>query len=450
MDFEPGRQIGPWTLNQFLGEGGNAEVWNASREGEPGRALKILRDRRPDAVAYRRFRREVETHQQLGERADVVPMLDWHLPEQLGRRDRAWLSMPLAESVRDALSGASLEEVVGAVAAFATTLADLQISYGIAHRDVKPGNLYRYNGAWAVGDLGLVDVPGAETLTAADRVVGPANFVAYEMMVEAATADPHLADVYSLAKTLWVLAADQVWPPPGHQPAADTLLSIGSYRQHGRTDGLARLIDRCTRRPNERPTLAEVAAELRAWLDEPSMQEPPDIELGDVAARIRAQLAPERNRQELERERLEAARADADLLARLLRPLQCAVAEAAPDMHGSPTDESLPMLAPMPTIGEPNVLRQWALGASVIGPGITPMIFDMAALLAALDDGQSQLGGAYLVKRKGVIGVAHMERFGPWRFEPGTEASRQAVQTLVTEMSNGLALALQAFADALQ
>jgi len=372
------------------------------------------------------------------------------LPEQLARGDRAWLSMPLAQPVREALAGEALGAVVRAVASFAATLSDLQQRHGIAHRDVKPGNLYRYGDAWAVGDLGLIGLPGADALTAPDRIVGPANFVAYEMMVSSTAADAHLGDVYSLAKTLWVLATDQLWPPPGHQPAADALQSIGAYRHHERVADLDRLVDICTRRPNERPTLAGMAAELQAWLDAPTMPNEGDLDLGDVAARIRAQLAPERARQELEKQRLQAAEDDAQLLAELLEPLRQVVLEAAPNMERGPTDEVMPMLQPLRAIGEPQVLRQWPLGVHVAGPGTLPMMFNMAALVAALDDGQMQVGGVYLVKPERVMGSHFMEVYGPWRLQPGTAASRQALHSLAGQMTDGLGPALQAFADALQ
>ncbi len=251
MQFQAGATVGPWWLVRFLGEGGHAEVWACARDGEEERAVKILRDRRADTVSYQRFRREIETHRQLGSRPDLVPMLDWHLPEEPNRRDRAWMSMPIAVPVREALANAPLELVIEALAAFAETLADLQTRFGIAHRDVKPGNLYRHDGAWAVGDLGLIDLPGADSLTEPDRIVGPANFVAYEMMSSPATADPHLADVYSLAKTLWVLATGQTWPPPGHQPHGEGLQAIGAY---GRTHAPPSLIGSSTAAHAGRPS----------------------------------------------------------------------------------------------------------------------------------------------------------------------------------------------------
>jgi hypothetical protein len=448
MDFETGRKVGPWTLNRFLGEGGNAEVWAATREGEVERAVKVLRDRRTDAVAYGRFRREIEGHRQIGGRRDVVPMLDWDLPEELGRRERAWLSMPIAQPVRDALVGQPLETVVGAVASFASTLADLQRAHDIAHRDVKPGNLYRFEDAWAVGDLGLIDLPGAETLTAPGRVVGPANFVAYEMMVSPATADPNLADVYSLAKTLWVLAADQEWPPPGNQPAGDQLYSIGAYRPHARVSDLDRLVDLCTRRPEERPSLSSLASELTAWLDPPEMPDD-QVDLGDLAARIGARLGSERARKDLEQQRLDLTRADAELLAELLDPLVRAVAEVAPEARQTVREEATPAIRVLPEGGQGRVVAQWPHGLYVAGPGLTPMMFDLATLVAALDDGQMQLGGTYLVKQAELIGSRFMKVYGPWRLEAGSAASRRAIYDLVADMRADLPAALEAFAEAL-
>lgn len=41
------------------------------------------------------------------------------------------------------------------------------------HRDIKPGNLYDLDGAWLIGDFGLIAVPQATGLTVDGRQVGP-------------------------------------------------------------------------------------------------------------------------------------------------------------------------------------------------------------------------------------------------------------------------------------
>jgi len=58
------------------------------------------------------------------------------------------------------------------------------------------------------------------------------------MIVNPVSADPHAADVYSLGKTLWVLATGQAFPPEGHQPAKTRGFQIDDYRAHPRADVL--------------------------------------------------------------------------------------------------------------------------------------------------------------------------------------------------------------------
>jgi len=147
--------------------------------------------------------------------AGLLPLLGSHLPDHPSKADRPWLSMPIATPIAKSLAGRPLTDVVAAVAAVADTLACLQADFDIAHRDIKPGNLYELDGDWLIGDFGLIALPDAETLTQDGRQVGPAHYTAYEMILSPTTAEPHPADVYSLGKTLWVLATGQAWPPEG-------------------------------------------------------------------------------------------------------------------------------------------------------------------------------------------------------------------------------------------
>ena len=80
--------------------------------------------------------------------------------------------MPIATPIAKALEGRPLADVVTAVAAIAETLTRLQRDFGIAHRDIKPGNLYELGGAWLIGDFGLIAVPDAKP-TVDGRQVGP-------------------------------------------------------------------------------------------------------------------------------------------------------------------------------------------------------------------------------------------------------------------------------------
>lgn len=98
------------------------------------------------------------------------------------------------------------------------------------------------------------------------KVERPAHYTAYEMILNPATADPHPADVYSLGKTLWVLATGQAFPPEGHQPAGTRGFGIDDFRPHPHAASLDQQVDLMTRlHSDERPTKDQVARDLGAW-----------------------------------------------------------------------------------------------------------------------------------------------------------------------------------------
>jgi len=261
--------VGPWTLYERLGHGGNANVWRATRPGsETAVALKVINTTKVEREPYQRFVREIEFLRGHQDVPGLLPLLDAYLPEQPSKADQPWLAMPIATPIAKALEGMPLADVVMAVAVIADTLSRLQRDFGIGHRDIKPGNLYELGGAWLIGDFGLIAVPDAKGLTMDGRQVGPAHYTAYEMILSPATADSHPADVYSLGKTLWVLATGQAFPPEGHQPAGTRGFGIGDFRPHPRADSLDQEVDLMTRlHPDERPSKEQVARDLALWQD---------------------------------------------------------------------------------------------------------------------------------------------------------------------------------------
>jgi hypothetical protein len=84
-----GDSIGPWTLGERLGVGGNATVWRASRDGGEDVALKLSNTTKTQHERYRRFVQEIEFLRELGDFPGVLPLLDAHLPQRprsAGRR----------------------------------------------------------------------------------------------------------------------------------------------------------------------------------------------------------------------------------------------------------------------------------------------------------------------------------------------------------------------------
>jgi serine/threonine protein kinase len=158
MRDDNGRHIGPWSLGVQLGRGGNASVWSATRAGdEQPVALKVINVKKVEREPYQRFLREIGFLREHQAVTGLLPLLDAHLPETPSKHDQPWLAMPIVKPIASALAGVPLASVVAAMATIADTLYRSQRDFGIAHRDIKPGNLYELDGAWLIGDFARHD-----------------------------------------------------------------------------------------------------------------------------------------------------------------------------------------------------------------------------------------------------------------------------------------------------
>jgi serine/threonine protein kinase len=263
--LKAGDQFGPWTLLEELGSGGNGEVWKADAGDRVG-AIKIV-NRKPHTEPYRRFRREVQKHRELSDEGffGVLKVLDSFDVEADGDLTPGWLVTELATPMTEKLSVANIRERVEAVSRIADTLGRLH-ERGISHRDIKPDNLFFANHAWVIGDFGLVDFEKSVPLTEAGRALGPRYFMAPEMLGSPDTADGCKADVYSLAKTLWVLLTGQRYPIPGMHVYSQPLARASTWAGPD-VNQLDLLIERATNLdPAVRPTASELSREVYAWL----------------------------------------------------------------------------------------------------------------------------------------------------------------------------------------
>lgn len=113
--------------------------------------------------------------------------------------------MPVAISLRDYLEEKSnVQDIVECFIELANTLGILH-DKDIVHRDIKSENLNYYKEHYCLADFGLVDYPDKESITKSGERIGANATMAPEMKINAKYADAKKADVYSLAKTLWML-----------------------------------------------------------------------------------------------------------------------------------------------------------------------------------------------------------------------------------------------------
>lgn len=350
MPPKRGDQFGRFKLDRWLGSGGNATVWlGEAEQGEPA-AIKVLRPNRLGEEPLARFRDEVRILKSLVGCPGVVPLIQAHLPETPSPTDLPWHATPLAEPLHTLLDKMSFPEAIAAMTVIAGVLAGLHEDE-IYHRDIKPSNILRLDGQWVLSDFGLAAFPGREGVTEAGEKLGPIYYIAPEML-NLGTEKFAPADVYSLAKTIWVVSTGQRYPMPGELLPEFTAARISSYEPIQRAGGLERLLFQCTRTdPTLRPTMRQVQKELEGWMsDSEQDQNPEAVDLSKL--RVRLQAATESSVRETEKR--EGISAELDALAqhvgRLFELLNYAFTEAVPFKVGMGRGGGGPgLITPAPT-----------------------------------------------------------------------------------------------------
>jgi serine/threonine protein kinase len=444
MTDRSGETVGPWTLHGCLGRGGNATVWTATRASSSCPvALKLINTTKVDREPYRRFVREIEFLREHQAIPGVLPLIDAHLPDQPTRVTPPWLAMPIATPISAALEGRPLFDVIDAVAAIAETLQRLQQDVGIAHRDVKPGNLYELQGSWLIGDFGLLALPDAESLTAEGRQVGPAHYTAYEMIIDAASADPHPADVYSLGKTLWVLATGQAWPPEGHQPVGTRGFGIGDFRPHPKAAVLDQEVDLMTRlHPEERPSKQQVARDLAAWSK--LSVDTSIFDVSDARAKLRATIAEQDTREEKEQLAYAAIRRLQELTSPLNEGLTSLYSRTMVD---SQSDEMTRNILKTRPHGQELLLRwlRCTFAAPFDHPGSATL--RMSRCLELFDDGTLRLLLMVHVGPEGVMGTYFDSRLEIRSAPVGSVEAEKMIDDGVQDLSAALKTGIDIFVE---
>ncbi|MDX3645349.1 serine/threonine-protein kinase, partial [Streptomyces sp. MB09-02B] len=129
----------------------------------------------------------------------------------------------------------------------------------VIHRDLKPANVLLAQDGPRVIDFGISRVDGAPGLTRVGVVVGTPPFMSPEQIRGDRVGPP--SDVFSLGGVLVYALTGR--PPHGSGEGVRVEVVRGEPRLDGVPPGLRPVIARClAKRPEDRPRLAEILAEL--------------------------------------------------------------------------------------------------------------------------------------------------------------------------------------------
>lgn len=202
-----GRQVGPYTLDKLIGQGGFAWVFSATRPDGVA-ALKVLKPRYSgDRQFESRFRNESRVASELnhrnivrileiGQAGDITYFAMDLYPDSLGSRlDRAG---PLAEP--------ELTRIAKDVAA-ALSFAH---GHGVVHRDIKVDNiLFEKDGTAVVTDFGIMRaVSGYVSDTGVNMTIGTPSYMSPEQ-AQGRPLDGR-SDLYALGVTLYKAATGEL------------------------------------------------------------------------------------------------------------------------------------------------------------------------------------------------------------------------------------------------
>ncbi len=279
-------QLGPYRLQEQLGEGGMGVVYLATDPAGRPVAVKVLRQGVPaEATARRRLAREVDTMQRVHSPfvAEVVDADVEASPPYIVTRYVAGRTLEDVVTRDGPLTGEALARLARGLSAALVAVH----SAGVVHRDLKPGNVMLVDGQPVVIDFGIAQSPDSTRLTMTGMFMGTPGYLAPEV-IEGKPSGP-AADVHSWAATMAYAATGR---PPFGTGGFEAIFYriVNGQPELGRMPAplLPIVLAALARDPSRRPT----AADLAGLVDELRPEALVPASAGAMAAGVPAAFAP--------------------------------------------------------------------------------------------------------------------------------------------------------------
>lgn len=270
-------KIGKYRTIKKIGKGGNGIVYEVGLNKDRF-AMKTLIDF-SKTNKYARFRDEVKALKDMGPIDNVVTLIDHNLPAEPRKQDVPFYVMPLGIPFAKYIEGKNHDKLILAFLKIAKAVQVLH-EKEYTHRDIKPDNLLFIDNEPVLSDFGLVSFPDKDPRSGNNEKIGPQWTIAPEMKRTSSTAEFKKADVYSLAKTLWILITGSKFGFEG-QYIPNSNISLNNYVEvminkqtnagqwyYHSTVILDQLLNAATDNdPEKRPSAEEFYKILKFWFE---------------------------------------------------------------------------------------------------------------------------------------------------------------------------------------
>lgn len=251
-----------------LGEGGNATVYLV-KDIITGKEYALKPFTRPkDKEKMERFKREISVVNEYKDKiTGILPIEDYMIDDD---KKEYWYVMPKAKEINEELLDRENDYmfIINGIIELSDTLSKLH-EQGHSHRDIKPENIYYFNNRFNIGDFGLVSFLDSEETLTKPRALGAYSTMAPEMRRDPQLHDGQKADVYSLAKTLWIMLTGKNKGFDGVYDFRDKTIGLRYISLISKIHivELEEFLRAATDNdPDKRPTMKEFNGMLKQWL----------------------------------------------------------------------------------------------------------------------------------------------------------------------------------------